>query len=122
MLTVAIDFDGVIYRPSPDDTRVTLCGSPMPGVIEFIAKVREAGFDVVIHSLRATNYEGTRLALEWMFRNGFPPLGFVANKPPALIYIDDKGYRFTGDWEGPWRIIEEWMRENKSNRSGKVAG
>lgn len=35
-------------------------------------------------------------------------------KPPALVYVDDKGFRFTGDWGAVVDFVTEQIEEEKS--------
>lgn len=99
--TVAIDFDNTLYQPSAGDSMFRLFGKPMPGAVEFVRRLLQEEFQVVIFTLRAGNYESSLAASEWLLGNGFPVLNITNVKPPAAMYLDDKGWRFTGSFDEP---------------------
>jgi hypothetical protein len=99
--TIAIDFDGVLHtyhnrkwadgRPGDD---------PVPGAADFIRWLRSKGWTPVIHSTRARTAEGVMEIRKWMAKHKFPGVKKITNlKVGAEIYIDDRGWRFSGDWE-----------------------
>jgi hypothetical protein len=104
MLSVAVDFDGTLYRPSPNDSPYHLHGEPMPGAIEFLNAIRSR-VRLVVHSARGSNWEATCAATDWLARHGFPPMEFATAKPLAALYLDDKGFRFEGDFGPPLEFI-----------------
>jgi len=97
--TVAIDFDGVIHSykqgwtgPVPEDP-------PVDGALDFIHFLEKKGYEVVIFSSRAKTKEGVEGTEKWLSEHGFPKLDVRHEKPEALLYIDDRGFRFTGVWD-----------------------
>lgn len=104
-LTVAIDFDGVLadYRGWKGELHLD---PPMVGAPEFVQRVIDAGYDVVIFTTGARFSERTTAIHGWLKKHGFPEGLTVTNvKPPALVYIDDRGFRFTGNWEVAFKAI-----------------
>ena len=108
--TICLDFDGVIHAyTSPWDGPESIPDHPVPGAIGFIEWCLEHGYKVAIHSTRIGSPEakspgGGATAVEaWLLRNGFPDLSenfFLAvKKPPAVVYVDDRGFRFTGNFD-----------------------
>lgn len=101
-MKIAIDFDGVIhwYRPHTRGLGAhVIADEPVPGAIEWLNGLHEAGHEVTIFTCRMNPHCGTvwRAALEWLVSHGLvfaPPI--TAVKPHADIYIDDRGYRFEG--------------------------
>ena len=107
--TICIDFDGVIHRyDSPWTTHEEIADGPVDGAIAFIKEMLADGYDVAIHSSRSHSDGGTLAMCKWfhehlrktetesyieVFMN---LVKFPLYKPPALIYIDDRGYRFEG--------------------------
>ena len=94
--TIAIDFDGVLHSykqgwtgPLPEDP-------PVDGALDFINFLQEKGYEVVIFSSRAKTQEGKKGTKEWLSKYNFPKLSIHYDKPEALLYIDDRGFRFTG--------------------------
>ena len=76
------------------------------------ARLAALGWQIVIQSSRA-RYPGGREAIKgWLLQHGFPAFPVVSEKPPAELYIDDRGLRFDGSvasmldaiegWRGPW--------------------
>lgn len=111
--TVAIDFDGVLadYHGWKDEDTLD---PPMPGVREFVQRVWEAGYQVVIHTTRKPDR-----VYQWLADYGFPiEIGVSNRKPKAMVYIDDRGFRFTGDWEAAFQAIEQpthWEKKKKDS-------
>jgi hypothetical protein len=100
--TVAIDFDGVLADYHGWKNEDTL-DPPFPGAQAFVAKVVRAGYQVIVHTTRNPDRVRQWLA-DWDF--SFPVT--VSNrKPKAMVYIDDRGFRFTGDWEAAFQAIEQ---------------
>lgn len=102
MKLICVDFDGVIHA----------CGNGWPiGSIEVSEKPIDGSFDwlqlmlkhykVAIYSSRS-KYNGAIESMQtWFLDNGFPKelllkLEFPTQKPNALIYIDDRAFRFEG--------------------------
>ena len=66
-----------------------------PGADRFLRQLNEAGFAVVIFTVRYTPWvEG------WLAQNGLAPLvsAVTDRKPPAHVYLDDRAICFTGDF------------------------
>jgi hypothetical protein len=85
---LCIDFDGTI---TPD------CKTVFPGCIATLTRLRET-YSIGIFSARATQAERdqmVRLLDEW----GVPYNLILPPKPNAVAFIDDRGYKFDGDWE-----------------------
>ncbi len=95
--TVAVDFDGVIHSyNSPWVNAETIPDEPVEGAIEWLNKIA-ADFDVVIFTTRGKTLEGRQAVALWLEAYGFEDFREVtAEKVAALIYLDDRAYRFTG--------------------------
>ncbi len=95
---VAIDFDGVMHAyTSRWTTAAEVLDGPTPGALDAVQSYLAAGWDVIVYSVRARDGEGRAAIRRWMEKHGFPPLQITSGKPHAKIYIDDRGYRFTGN-------------------------
>jgi len=100
--TVAPDFDGVLHAYDGEWQGPTFIpGEPVPGAIEWLNEL--AGeYKVAICSTRC-NTVGGRDAIEaWLRESGLSAkaqlsVRAVAGKPAALIYVDDRAWRFTGE-------------------------
>jgi 5'(3')-deoxyribonucleotidase len=97
--TVAVDFDGVLHSyTSPWVNATTIPDPPVPGAIEWLTVIAH-DFDVVIFTTRGETIEGQVAVLEWLRNhglNGIQIKAVTARKPPALVYIDDRAWRFEG--------------------------
>lgn len=95
--TVAVDFDGVIHSyTSPWVDLDVIPDPPVPGAIDWLnAMVQE--FDLVVFTTRGKTVEGRKAVKGYIAAHGGTSLLEVtAEKPPALVYIDDRGWRFEG--------------------------
>ena len=102
MKTISIDFDGVIHSYSSLWRGPSIIPDPpVPGAIEFIKKASKR-FKIVIHSTRATQESGVNAIKNWLEENGIDHklLGIlvVSHKTKAVVYIDDRAWRFEGSF------------------------
>lgn len=100
---VAIDFDGVLHSDNLGYHDGTIYGKPIDGAIQAIKEIHEQGFRIVIYSCKChperplvDSKDGTKLIWEWLAKHNIDKLieDVVWGKPHAIVYIDDKGYRF----------------------------
>jgi hypothetical protein len=118
--TIACDCDGVLHSyVSGWQGADVLPDPPVPGAIEWLEAVTRR-FEVAIHSTRCRSVGG-RWAIEgWLRDNGLSDAAlahvhYPPYKPAALIYLDDRGYRFDGEnfpsvdaiWAAkPWGVAD----------------
>lgn len=130
--TIACDFDGVLhtYTTSWRGPHI-ISDPPMPGAFEWLQEMVKS-FRVVIYSARFTprgNTEGdwgdavaAREGVKrWMMRHGLPveiisklEFWMQVGKPTALVYIDDRAFRFEGVFPTkdqihqlrPWKVTD----------------
>lgn len=125
---ICVDFDGVLHQYRKGwKGKCTIDEPPMPAAFEWLERMVKR-FTVYIHSTRLSVHEGeTPLDVEnakiamalWFREHGLPrhvvtQLKFWTGtgKPTALLYIDDRGYRFEGRWPSeefifqkkPWKL------------------
>lgn len=102
-MILAIDFDNTIHDlNNPIEGRKM--GKPMPGAVEAIENLVEAGHTVIIHTLMATSPSGAKVVSEWLEYYDIPHHGVTAIKPKADYYIDDKAIRHI-DWPSTLQAI-----------------
>lgn len=105
--TVAVDFDGVLHSyTTPWKNPETIPDPPVPGAIEWLKSLFPK-FNVVVFTARAQTPAGKAAVREWLAREGIyhgEPLEVSYEKKPAIVYVDDRGYRFTG---ANWPSIDE---------------
>lgn len=109
-MAICIDFDGVIntYTKYLGDDELF---EPAPGVEEFLAELKEFGEPLVIHTAR-----DAQKVKFWLQEHGLAKyIHLVTNeKIPAIVYIDDRGLKFEGDFK---KTIEQlktfsvWYKE-----------
>lgn len=104
--TICVDFDGVINSYTSGYTKVDdLPDKPVPRAFEWLRRMNGCNFDVQIFSTRSSSLAGLKAIKEWFIYHGWriePATGepeylsFPTEKPPAIIYIDDRGFCFEG--------------------------
>lgn len=106
--TVSVDFDGVLhsYR-APWVNAHTIPDPPVEGAIEWL-HVLVQEFDVVIFTTRAKTWRGRMAIRSWLRRHarnlwpeamghvGIEDVRVTYKKLPAIVYVDDRAYRFNG--------------------------
>ena len=110
---IAIDFDNVIHNNDKGFYDGTCYGEPMDGAIESIKKISEK-FRIVIYSFKGhperplvNGKNGIELVWDWLKKYQIDSYieDIVWGKPNALVYIDDKGYRFE-NWNDTNNFID----------------
>jgi hypothetical protein len=71
---------------------------PIHRTAEAIARLRRS-FRVVIYSTRCRSKSGRNAIRKWLNQHGIEVDDVCEHKPPAMVYLDDRGIRFTGDWD-----------------------
>jgi hydroxymethylpyrimidine pyrophosphatase-like HAD family hydrolase len=95
---LCIDFDDTLYNRSSQE--------PISGAVEALNQFKSKGYTILIGSSRLNpdlwgelvKFRQQEIA-DWMAQYNIPYDKIVMHKPPADLYIDNKGYRFRGDWK-----------------------
>ncbi len=101
--TVCVDFDGVLHSyTSPWSGADVIPDPPVEGALAFLAAAVER-FDVAVFSARSHQQGGVGAMRAWMMAHGLARdvvarLKFPSEKPQAIVYIDDRGWRFDGSF------------------------
>ena len=93
---IVFDFDGVIHKYSDGWRDGTLYDEPVEGIKEIIDELRER-YEVVIVSTRSKTKVGRFEIENWLMKYNIVVDDILDTKPPAFIYIDDRGYKFDGN-------------------------
>jgi hypothetical protein len=113
--TIAVDFDGVLhsYRSGWIDAH-TIPDPPNHGAMDWLNRVSRT-FEVVIFTTRAKTMRGRNAIKRWLWENGYVEPGAETwsdlrirvsyTKPPALVYIDDRAWRFDGRFPAEIEIL-----------------
>jgi hydroxymethylpyrimidine pyrophosphatase-like HAD family hydrolase len=110
---VAIDYDGTLV----ENVHPATTGKKMANADIVTQKLREMGWEIIIFTCRPNFY---RKQME----KGLKEQGIVYDyisffgKPIASLYIDDKGFRFEGDWLSTldWIMEKEKLEEVMEDR------
>lgn len=95
--TVVFDFDGVIHSyKSPWQGATVIPDPPVEGIREAIADVREL-YNVVVVSTRCIVPEGKKAVEDYLRHFDIEVDAVLAEKPPAIAYIDDRAICFDGE-------------------------
>ncbi len=96
--TVVFDFDGVIHSYT-SGWKGTTCipDPPVDGIAQAIDQIRAAGYEVVVVSTRCANPLGVSAIATYLRDNGITVDKITAEKPPAIVYIDDRAICFNGE-------------------------
>jgi predicted TIM-barrel enzyme len=87
--TICVDFDGVVHdylNPVPGRKM----GPPMEGAVEALERLQDAGYHVVILTVRG---DQPGYIIDWCDYYDVPYNEVTNKKPNAIIYIDDRAIR-----------------------------
>lgn len=100
MVVIALDFDGVLHSYTRGYTGPEPLDPPVEGAVEFCHWLARNGFNPVVVTARIrSGSTATRdwvVVQKWLQRHKFPPMTVTNRKVAAALYIDDRGWRFTG--------------------------
>ena len=97
--TIALDIDGVLAQHSKGAFQAGQIGDPVPGALEFVQRLLDNDYKVVIYSARPVG-----LIYQWLNQHKFPSLQISEGKPVASCYVDDRAITFIGDFNN---ILQE---------------
>ena len=107
--TVVFDFDGVIHSYTSGWKGANVIPDPpVPGIREAIAEIRAYGYEVVVVSTRCATTEGHGAVRAWLIDNEIEVDAVKMEKPPAIVYIDDRAICFDGRPEHLLRRIMQF--------------
>ena len=96
--TVVFDFDGVIHSYTSGWQGIgVIPDKPINAIKEAIDDIRNAGYEVVVVSTRCREVKGIKAIEDWLKFYNIGVDGITADKPPAIVYIDDRAICFDGD-------------------------
>jgi capsule biosynthesis phosphatase len=120
-MRISIDLDGTIcHIKEPHQSYSNL--TPVPGVIEKIKELRNAGHYIIISTARNMATQDSNLGkviknigkitLDWLEKYHIEYDEIYFGKPNAEIYIDDRAIRFS-NWE---EITEDLIKKMAKKR------
>jgi len=104
MKRIILDFDGVIHS-YPKWKGIVPTDPPVPGAKEAIARLRET-YEVCVLSTRCTEEAGVQGIKDWLAEHEIVVDAVLTEKAPAILMVDDRGYRFDGDWNKLVEFVE----------------
>jgi ribonucleotide monophosphatase NagD (HAD superfamily) len=107
-MNIAVDFDGVIHRYSKGWHDGTIYDGPMPGCCDALHQLQDRGHKITIYSSRTfTRPSQLNTMKTWLLKYKIPYDSIATEgKPPAHVYLDDRGLRFT-EWEKAfWELLD----------------
>lgn len=97
--TIVIDFDGVLHSYASGWKGASVVPDPpTPGAREAIAKLRET-YTVVVVSSRCHQPGGIEAIQAWLLYHNIGVDDVTNDKPPHIVVVDDRAFRFEGDWQ-----------------------
>lgn len=113
--TVVFDFDGVIHSYRSGWKGPGITPDPVvPGIAEAIEELRAGGYRVIVVSTRCADPEGKAAVESYLTANGILVDGVMAEKPPAMCYVDDRAICFNGNAQtlaGKVRGFKTWLED-----------
>lgn len=97
--TVVFDFDGVIHSYVSGWHGVdNISDPPVPGIGDALKEIHNAGYEIVVVSTRCASRDGLEAIVEWLDRHDLDVYvdRVCKEKPPAVVYIDDRAICFDG--------------------------
>lgn len=103
--TVVFDLDGVIHSYTSGWKGASeIPDPPVPGMRKVIDELRERGYKVVVVSTRCIGPEGMGAVKRYLKENRIEVDDVLAEKPPAICYVDDRAIRFDGH---PEKLVDQ---------------
>ena len=118
--TVCVDFDGVIHSYRSGWLGGTVIPDPpVPGAIDWLTQIAER-YEIAILSTRTAEAGAVDAMREYLRAHGLAPaiverIHFARSKPPARIYVDDRGWRFEGTFPSldEIRSFRPWIKKQR---------
>ena len=107
--TVVFDFDGVIHSyTSGWKGEDVIPDPPVTGIKDSIHQIRKAGYEVVVVSTRCASEKGMEAVKKYLADNEIAVDRVCKEKPPAIVYIDDRAICFDGKSDKLLEKIEQF--------------
>lgn len=121
MKTVVFDFDGVIHSYVSGWKGIdNIPDPPVEGIKEVIDTIRrEDGYRVAVVSTRCSEEKGKIAIQEYLKKHDIVVDYVLKEKPPAVVYIDDRAIRFNGKTDGlvdQIKGFKNWIEESKEDK------
>lgn len=115
--TVVFDFDGVIHSYTSGWFGPSIIPDPpVPGIKEAIDSIRSAGYEVVVVSTRCAFIDGLHAIEDYLDKYNIAVDDIQKEKPPAIVYVDDRAICFSGHPEtllSQIQTFQPWYKRHK---------
>lgn len=125
--TACFDFDGVIHPYPKGWLGIDIIEDvpPVSGFIETVENYLANGINVAIYSSRSREHKGKVAIIKYAkkyFPDLIPKVRFPEHKPPAHVYIDDRGFHFQGTFPSAEFIktFKPWNKK-KAEKDAELA-
>lgn len=120
MKTVVFDFDGVIHSYKSGWQGIDkIPDEPVSGIREAITDIRNAGYKVVVVSTRCADPKGKSAVEQYLNKYKVVVDDVCTEKPPAIVYIDDRAICFDGNCNTLLNRINEFTPWHEKMSSKK---
>lgn len=102
---VLVDLDGTICHKPRDLEHFARFKK---GALNSIRKIKKLGFEVVLYTARSNLGPVEKFVASTPLRDLV--VRVTNKKENAILFIDDRGYRFNGDWVKEMQEIEEILK------------
>lgn len=118
--TICFDFDGVIhsYVSGWKGSPTIIPDPPVKGIEKVLAELNK-DYILVIQSTRSKTEAGTNAVWDWLKKYNLDK--YISNiyptKPPACLYIDDRGICFNGNCDMLLEQVKNftWYLDKENN-------
>ncbi|GIU69037.1 MAG: hypothetical protein KatS3mg002_0273 [Candidatus Woesearchaeota archaeon] len=116
--TVMVDFDGTIHKYSKGFHNGKVYDEPFEGAKEALETLKNKGYKIIIYTARICpgvnddRKQQIEDIKQWLDKYDIPYDDLTYKKYPADLYIDDRGYRFEGDWKNEIQTILDLLEKN----------
>ena len=118
--TVVFDFDGVIHSyTSGWKGADCIPDPPVAGIEQAISDIRADGYEVVVVSTRCVNPLGVSAISNYLRENEITVDRILPEKPPAIVYIDDRAICFNEKPDELLKQIKNFKPWNRRKLEGK---
>ena len=108
--TICLDFDGVIHSYQSGWQGETIIPDPPIHKVDVAIRQLRKNYRVVVFSARCRTGDGAQAVADWLARHNIEVDEVCQHKPPALVYVDDRAVRFTGDWDATIAAIQAFRK------------